>query len=149
MAETTLLAPLCVPVEIAPARAVRGGRPAGLDSPRWFRLCLGLTSTPASTPAGGEGEGAGPGLLLRTPLPEELRGEALRVRFHLPPPTERLAALLGGGSQGEISAHARAEELRVDRGTERERAELRLVHLVNLDAATKAQLTRYATLRNE
>jgi hypothetical protein len=145
MAETTLLAPLCVPVEIAPARALRGGRPAGLDSPRWFRLCLGLTTTPT----GGEGEGAGPGLLLRTPLPEELRGEALRVRFHLPPPTERLAALLGGGSQGEISAHARAEELRVDRGTERERAELRLVHLVNLDAATQEQLLRYATLRNE
>lgn len=146
MAETTLVAPLCVPVEIAPARALRSGRPAGLDSPRWFRLCLGLTSTQA---AGGEGEGAGPGLLLRSPLPEELRGEALRVRFHLPPPTERLATLLGGGSQGEITAHARVEELRVDRGTEREHAELRLLHLTNLDAETKEQLTHYATLRNE
>lgn len=145
MAETTLWAPLCVPVEIAPARALRGGRPAGLDAPRWFRLCLGLTSTPQS----GEGEGGGPGLLLRSPLPEELRGEALRVRFHLPPPTERLAALLGGGSLGEITAHASVEELRVDQGTERERAELRLVHLVNLDAATREQLVQYATLRNE
>jgi hypothetical protein len=137
------LAPLCVPVEITPYRHTGAGdESAAAAGHRWFRLALGIDSDGPSP--GGDGQ-----ILLRSALPEDLRGEPLRVRLHLPPPTERLAALVGAAWQGELVAYATVEELRVDVGTERERAELRRLVLMNLDPQVREQITSYTTLRTE
>lgn len=143
------LAPLCVPVEIIPCRRSFSGAGSSDEAAaagyRWFRLALGIDDDGTAL-GGGGGEGQ---IFLRSALPDELRGEPLRVRLHLPPPTERLAALLGATWQGELTAYATVEELRVDVGTERERAELRRLVLVNLDPQAREQLTSYTTLRTE
>ncbi|MFO0576359.1 MAG: hypothetical protein U1A78_20335 [Polyangia bacterium] len=145
------LAPLCVPVEIIPCRRSFTGAGSGAGDEaaaagyRWFRLALGIDSDGTAL-GGGGGEGQ---IFLRSALPDELRGEPLRIRLHLPPPTERLAALLGATWQGELIAHATVEELRVDVGTEHERAELRRLVLGNLDPQAREQLTSYTTLRTE
>ena len=77
------LAPLCVPVEIA----VRNG------ALRCFRLALAVSDT---------------GLRLRSPLPDELLREPLRIRLTLPPPTEELARLFADEWDGNLIVFARA-----------------------------------------
>lgn len=120
------LAPLCVPVEIR--RADAPGR-------RWFRLALGIGSDR---------------LRLRSALPLELCGPPLAARLHLPPPTERLDALLdspGSGWDGGISFSAVAGEVLIDQGTERERPEARLLLFSHVGPAERARIADYITLR--
>lgn len=128
-----VLAPLCVPVELQrPLR--RGQPPCGL---RYFRLTVGLA-------AGGDG------LRLRTAVPDELREGPLRARFHLPPPSESTAKLLGVAWDGEITVTAEAADVILDAGSERERREPRiLLFHPRLAPAIRERLRLYASLRLE
>jgi hypothetical protein len=129
-----LLAPLCVPIEL---QRPRGRDDRGEPAPRYFRLSVGLE-------AGGKYPSC---LYLRSPLPDELREGPLRARFHLPPPTEATARLLGVAWDGEIVVAAYAGEVLLDAGSERERREARLVVFRNVTPATRERLKQYATLR--
>lgn len=128
-------ASLCVPVEIS--RPVRPGEPpAGAlpsSSGRWFRLALSVSADRIE---------------LRGPLPRELGDGPLCARLQLPPPTERLAPLgADWDADAEIVVYARAGEVRVHVGTERERAELRVLHLENVSDEARAAIARYVELR--
>lgn len=126
-AEATELAPLCVPVELRRADI----KATGAAGQRWFRIGLGL----------------GPDRLrLRSALPEELCGPPLRVRLQLPPPTAQ-AEGLGEDWQGGLDLRAVAGEVVVDRGTEREHAEPRLLLFRNLTPPQRALIEEYITLR--
>lgn len=127
-----VLAPLFVPVELQRPPS-RGQGPSGL---RYFRLAVGLD-------AGGDG------LRLRSPVPDELRDGPLRARFHLPPPTESTAKLLGVAWEGEVAVAAEAADVIVDAGTERERREARLLLFHRVSPATRERLRLYASLRQE
>lgn len=127
-----VLAPLCVPVELQRPNS-RGRGPSGL---RYFRLAVGL-------------EAGGDGLRLRSPVPDELRDGPLRARFHLPPPTESTAKLLGVAWEGEITVAAAAADVVVDAGTEHERREARLLVFHRVAPATRERLQLYASLRLE
>lgn len=135
-------ASLCVPVEISrpkgrgPTRARAGTTTREGEDGRWFRLAIELSPDE---------------ILLRTPLPRELGEGPLRARLQLPPPIERLATLgsdwLGEDGSAEVTVLVTAAELRVALGTERERAELRLLRIVDLPAEARAAITRYVELR--
>lgn len=121
------LAPLCVPVELRRAD-VKGTGEAGQ---RWFRIGLGLGTDR---------------LRLRSALPEELCGPPLRVRLQLPPPTAQ-AEGLGDDWQGGLDVRAVAGEEVVDVGTERERAEPRLLLFRSLLPPQRALIEEYISLR--
>lgn len=127
-----VLAPLCVPVELQRPSS-RGQRPSGL---RFFRLAVGLAAD-------------GAGLRLRSPVPEELGEGPLRARFHLPPPSEESAKLLGVAWDGEIIVNAEAAEVVIEAGTERERKEPRLLVFHRVPPPTRERLRLYASLRLE
>lgn len=126
------LVPLYVPVELQRPSS-RGQRPAGL---RFFRLAVGL-------------EPDGAGLRLRSPVPDELSEGPLRARFHLPPPSESTAKLLGVAWDGEIVVNAEAAKLVIDAGTDRERNESRLLVFHRVAPPTRERLRLYASLRLE
>ena len=116
------LAPLCVPIEIR-----RADKPAG----RWFRLGTGIAIDRVR---------------LRSPLPDELRGPPLRVQLQLPPPTAQAEAL-DQEWDGTLILSAVAAELIVDAGTERERAEPRLLALRSVPPESLELIESYVTLR--
>lgn len=111
-----------------------GGSHGGADptSLRWFRLGIGINADV---------------IRLRSPVPEELGDGPLRVRLHLPPPTAAAASLSGADWDSELIVLAEAAEEVVDAGTERERAELRLLALRSLDAVDRQRIEDYVTLR--
>lgn len=121
------LAPMCVPVELRRADV----KTAGEAGQRWFRIGLGLGTDR---------------LRLRSALPEELCGPPLRVRLQLPPPTAQ-AEGLGDDWQGGLDVRAVAGEEVVDVGTERERAEPRLLLFRNLLPEQRALIEEYISLR--
>lgn len=127
------MVPLYVPVELQrpPAR----GKPE--SAVRYFRLAVGLDDSDRGV------------LRLRSPVPDELRGGPLRVRFHLPPPTESTAKLLGSDWDGEIAVTAESANVVVGRGTERERTEALLLVFRQVSEPMQERLRLYATLRQE
>jgi len=118
------LAPLCVPIEIRRADRVKTGV-------RCFRLAIAVGIDRVR---------------LRSPLPAELCGPPLRVQLELPPPTPQ-AEGLGSDWDGAMVLHAVAADLVVDEGTERERAEPRLLALRNVPPESLERLESYVTLR--
>ena len=118
------LAPLCVPVEIA----VRNG------ALRCFRLALAVSDT---------------GLRLRSPLPDELLREPLRIRLTLPPPTEELARLFSDEWDGNLIVFARAAAEVVAPNTPNEKRLWRLLVFQKPDPSMQEKLTRYVTMRSE
>jgi len=128
-----VLAPLFVPVELQRLPG-RGGRRSAAPVLRYFRLAVGL-------------DDGGACLRLRSAVPDELCEGLVRARFHLPPPTEQMAKLLGGAWEGEVTVTAETSTVIVDAGTERERPEARLLVFRSVLAEVREQLVRYATLR--
>ena len=118
------LAPLCVPVEIA----VRNG------ALRCFRLALAVSDT---------------GLRLRSPLPDELLREPLRIRLTLPPPTEELARLFADEWDGNLIVFARAAAEVVAPNTPNEKRLWRLLVFQKPEPSMQEKLTRYVTMRSE
>lgn len=118
------LAPVCVPIEIR-----RADRPK--VSSRCFRLAIAVGIDRVR---------------LRSPLPPELCGPPLRIQLELPPPTPQ-AEGLGSDWDGALTLHAVAANLVVDEGTERERAEPRLLALRNVPPESLERLENYVTLR--
>lgn len=125
-----VLAPLMVPVELQRLPG-RGQAESGV---RFFRLAVGL-------------DAGGAGLRLRSALPEELCEGPLRARFHLPPPTESTARLLGVAWEGEVTVTAKAGRVTLAAGTERERSEALLLWFQRVPAPTQERLRLYASLR--
>ena len=101
---------------------------------RYFRLAVGL-------------DDAGDCLRLRSAVPDELREGLIRARFHLPPPTAAMAKLLDAAWEGEVLVTAEASTIILDAGTERERAEARLLVFRSVVAEVRERLVLYATLR--
>ena len=130
------LAPLFVPVMLQRKASSKASGKASAKAPavRWFRLGIGVD-------LGGEM------IRLRSAVPDELRKVPLRVSFHLPPPTDSAAKLLGVAWNGEIDATAVSAEVKVDVGTERERAESLLLVFTSLTPLQRQRLCDYATLR--
>ncbi|HNF98809.1 MAG TPA: hypothetical protein PKI49_09575 [Pseudomonadota bacterium] len=118
------LAPLCVPVEIA----VRNG------ALRCFRLALAVSDT---------------GLRLRSPLPDELLREPLRIRLTLPPPTEELARLFADEWDGNLIVFARAAAEVVAPNTPNEKRLWRLLVFEKPDPAMREKIQRYVDLRTD
>lgn len=131
------LAPLFVPVMLQrKASSAKASGKASVKAPavRWFRLGIGV-------------DVSGEMIRLRSAVPDELRKVPLRVSFHLPPPTDSAAKLLGVAWNGEIDATAVSAEVKVDVGTERERAESLLLVFTSLTPLQRQRLCDYATLR--
>jgi hypothetical protein len=116
------LAPLCVPIEIR-----RADRPSG----RCFRLGIAIGIDR---------------LRLRSPLPPELVGPPLRISLQLPAPTPQAEAIEGEWD-GELLLHAVSSDLVVDEGTERERAEPRILALRGVSPESLERIENYITLR--
>lgn len=130
------LAPLFVPVMLQRKASSKASGKASVKAPaiRWFRLGIGVDLS-------------GEMIRLRSAVPDELRKVPLRVSFHLPPPTDSAAKLLGVAWNGEIDATAVSAEVKVDVGTERERAEALLLVFTSLTPLQRQRLCDYATLR--
>ena len=130
------LAPLFVPVMLQRKASSKASGKASVKAPavRWFRLGIGVDLS-------------GEMIRLRSAVPDELRKVPLRVSFHLPPPTDSAAKLLGVAWNGEIDATAVSAEVKVDVGTERERAESLLLVFTSLTPLQRQRLCDYATLR--
>lgn len=129
MQSGSTLSPLCVPVELA-----RAGRRSDDEASqlRWYRLGIGISAE---------------AIRLRSAVPDELRDGPLRVRLHLPPPTAAAASLAGSDWDSELVLTAEAAEEVVDAGSERERAEPRLLALLALDPLDRQRIEDYVALR--
>lgn len=123
------LAPLCVPIMICRADVTSISLAA--ETQRCFRLALELSVDRVR---------------LRSPLPSELCGPPLRIRLHLPPPTEQSTALEKDWD-GALEVYAVAGEEIVEPGSERERAEARLLLFENLLPADRFRIESYITHR--
>lgn len=126
-----LLCPLYVPLEILPA-----GKPDP-SVPRTFRLALAISAE---------------ALRLRSPLPEELCGPVLQVRFHLPPATSAAyeEETDAPSAPGPLSLRGRAAELIIDEGDQDEvpeRSAFQQITFVDVSPATRARIHAYIERR--
>jgi hypothetical protein len=118
-------APLCVPAEIRR----HGGDPR---SPRWFRLAIAMSEE---------------GILLRSPVPEELCQGPLAIRLHLPEDRDPAELARHPELAGPLELVGLAGEVVVDEGEETERAQWRLVHLRGVTEATRDRIADYVKRR--